>query len=214
MAQALGHIGDPIAVPELVWASAHPTNVDLRMCATAALAEIGGASVLAPLMEKARRAADSQDRHAAIAALGELGNPEAVPALREIARSEAPAAMRARSLSALWQIGLLRDDAVPRLLAALGRHEHWVHDDWILLQLAQRWDPRCAAALNRYAASSDILWFDRVRACALLLDRRALEPATLAALQIEADRPGRILAAELQRAMPPSDTYVTYASLH
>jgi hypothetical protein len=201
IAQALGRVGDPSAVPELVWASAHPTNIDLRMCATHALAEIGGKSVFRPLAYKAIRATAFQDRRAAIAALGDLGRVEA-----EIARNDASPALRRRALSALWQIGLLRGEARPRLLAALGRHEHWVRDDWILRQIAQRWAGRSAVAVNRFAAGADALWSHRLQACAILLVRHALRRETIGALE-QSNRTSRILAAELKRAQPAGGLY-------
>ncbi len=202
MAQALGHIGDRTAVPELLWASTHPTNVDLRMCARHALAEIGDEQAVAPLIEQARTASDEQDRMAAISALGELGFSSAEGALRAVARGDSSPAIRARALDALWQLNLLRGDSASRLIHTLGRHGHWVSDAWILRQLAERWDERCIEPLNRFASSADTFFPDRVQACALLLTHVALHPATLAVIEESGNRSDRLLAEELRHAVP------------
>ena len=149
ISQALGKLADPAAVPALIEAAQHPSNVDLRVCATHSLGQIGNDSAISFLAGRsADRSLGEGDRSVAISALGEIGSPLAVPVLKEIASSDARPMLRSFAASAIRQIGLLQGDAEKNLLSALGDNSDWIQDDWTLRQLHHRWSNCIAAGLN------------------------------------------------------------------
>jgi HEAT repeat protein len=176
IAQSLGAIGDSNAVPALLQAIHHPRNLDLRVCATHALAEIGDARAVGPLIAKAENAGlPEDDRVSAMLGLGHLAHSEAAPALHRIAASDSDERFRTIAAAALRQIELMQNiDPVPALAEELNSPAHWVQRAWLIQKLGEKWDSRAAEALNRFLRRSDGWTSDRIRATALLLHRRCL----------------------------------------
>lgn len=82
ISQALGKLADPAAVPALIEAAQHRSNVDLRVCATHSLGQIGDAGAISFLeWRSVDRSASEGDRTVAISALGEIGSVRAMPEL-------------------------------------------------------------------------------------------------------------------------------------
>ena len=201
IAHALGQIGDATCVPALSKAISHSRNVDLRVCATQALTEIGGEEALAPLLKKVTRPNLSKaDYMGTIFALGELGLPGALPVLRAIAKRNTDARIRELAESAVAQIELLDgEDVVPKLLAALDNDSDWIHDRWIFDELDKRWDDRGASALNDYLARGKNIRTDNlIQAAALLIHHQGLMPSTTEALARSSQRHKRWLARLVQ----------------
>lgn len=176
MAQSLGAIGDSNAVPALLQAIHHPRNLDLRVCATHALAEIDDVRAVAPLIAKAENVKlREDDRVSAIMALGDLARPEAIPSLRRIAAGDPDERYRTIATAALRQIEWMQaNDPVPMLAEALHSPAHWIRRAWLIQKLGEKWDSRVAEALNRFLRRSDGWSSDRIQATALLLHRRAM----------------------------------------
>ena len=78
-ALALGDVGDPRAVPDLVQSLGDPQDV-VRQAAAHSLGKIGAKEAVEPLLKSL---ADESDivRNAAVKALGLIGDPRALPAL-------------------------------------------------------------------------------------------------------------------------------------
>lgn len=196
ISQALGKLENPAAVPALIQAAQHRSNVDLRVCATHSLGQIGDESAISFLKTRSLdRSANQGDRGVAISALGEIGSPSALPTLEEIASSELRPILRSLAASAIRQIGLLQGDAETNLLAALGDNSDWIHDDWILARLHRQWSDRVAAGLNQFLREglqtrSPL----RFQVTALLTAKLALEPSTFESLTVSMDRENRWLA--------------------
>lgn len=196
MAQALGAIGDPGAVPALLEAIQHPRNLDLRVCATHALADIGDERAIAPLMAKAEnRELREDDRVSAMRALGDLARPEAAPVLRQIATSDPDERYRMIATAALRQIELMQaKDPVPALAEALNSPAYWIQRRWIIQKLGEHWDAQAAAALNQFVCRTDAWTTDRIQAAALLLHRNALDEEVTRLLAISDRKENRWLA--------------------
>ncbi|NQU12279.1 HEAT repeat domain-containing protein [bacterium] len=196
IAQSLGRVGSPEAVPALVQAIQHPRNLDLRVCATHALAEIGDGRALEPLELQARdRSLVSDDRVSAIIALGDLGFPRALPALRDLAANDPDERLRRLAAAAVRKIDILHAaDPVVELLAAWRDPTPWVAEEWVLRELGRRWDPRVADALNSFVLD-DRRSVNQVRAAALLLHHGALRAETTQALARSANQQHQWLAA-------------------
>ncbi len=196
MAQSLGAIGDSNAVPALLQAIHHPRNLDLRVCATHALAEIDDARAVAPLIAKAENLAlREDDRVSAIRALGDLARAEAVPALRRIAAGDADGRYRTIATAALRQIELMQaDDPVPGLAAALNSPAYWIQRRWLIQKLGEHWDSRSAAALNQFLRRHDGWTSDRIQATALLLHHDALESGLVSEFASSSEKQSRWLA--------------------
>jgi HEAT repeat protein len=181
MAQALGKLRDPAAVPALIDAAQHPRNVDLRVCATYSLGEIGGESAIEFLVERAADKSVSEgDRSVAISALGEIGSPRALSALEKIRSTSHDAMLRSIAASAIHQIKLLQANAVENLLGAIGDNSDWIQDDWILAQLQRRWSERAAGGLNEILRANDKLSRGlKLEITALLTAQESVERETL-----------------------------------
>jgi HEAT repeat protein len=194
IAQSLGAIGDAAAVPALLEAIHHPRNLDLRVCATHALAQIGDARAVAPLLAKVKnRNLREDDRVSALLALGDLGLPEALPVLQEIAGNDPDPQLRSLATASVRKIEMLRaPDPVTTLLGALDETPAWTSDEWVLNELAKRWDNRVATALNQYVLRNRA---GAIRAAALLLHHRALRAETNEALARSANKQHQWLAA-------------------
>jgi len=196
ISQALGKLENPAAVPALIQAAQHRSNVDLRVCATHSLGQIGDESAVAFLETRSLdRSANQGDRGVAISALGEIGSPRALPALQEIASSEPRPILRSLAASAIRQIELLQGDAETNLLAALGDNSDWIQDDRILARLHRQWSDRVAVGLNQFLREglqtrSPL----RFQVTALLTAKLALEPSTFQSLTVSVDRQNRWLA--------------------
>ena len=177
MAQSLGAIGDSNAVPALLEAIHHPRNLDLRVCATHALVEIGDVRAIEPLIAKAENSKlGEDDRVSAILALGDLAHPEAVPALQHIATTDPDQRFRTIAIAALRQIEVMQtNDPVPALAEELNSPGHWIQRAWLIQKLGERWDSRAAVALNNFLRRSDGWASDRIAATASLLYRHSLE---------------------------------------
>lgn len=193
MAQSLGAIGDSNAVPALLQAIHHPRNLDLRVCATHALAEINDASAVAPLIAKAENLKlREDDRVSAILALGDLARPEAAPALRCIAASDSDKRFCMVAVAALRQVELMQtNDPVPALAEDLNSPDRWIRRAWLIQKLGEKWDSRAAEALNRFLRRSDVRTSDRIQATALLLHRHSMNAdlvQELAASRVKVDR--------------------------
>jgi HEAT repeat protein len=196
ISQALGKLENPAAVPALIQAAQHRSNVDLRVCATHSLGQIGDESAL-PFLETRSldRSANQGDRGVAISALGEIGSPRALPTLEEIASSEPRPILRSLAASAIRQIELLQGDAETNLLAALGDNSDWIQDDWILARLHRQWSDRVAAGLNEFLRGAvETRRSLRFQITALLTAKQALKPAAIEALALSSDRDNRWLA--------------------
>jgi hypothetical protein len=184
IAQSLGKIGSSEAVPALVQAINHVQNLDLRVCATHALTDIGDPRAVQPLIEKAKDRSTLQDDYAsAIIALGDLGFPQALPALSEIVEHDPDRKIRAVALAAIRRIEIVQsDDPVAALLSALRKPVPWIHAEWILKELARRWEPRVADALNGYLSSGAHRAGHCIQVAALLIYHRAMRPWTIQVL--------------------------------
>ncbi|MFN2507898.1 MAG: HEAT repeat domain-containing protein [Chthoniobacterales bacterium] len=196
ISQALGKLENAAAVPALIQAAQHRSNVDLRVCATHSLGQIGDESAISFLLTRSLdRSANDGDRGVAISALGEIGSPSALPTLEEIAWSEPRPILRSLAHSAIRQIGLLEGDAETNLLGALGDNNDWIQDDWILARLHRQWSDRIAAGLNQFlreaAQRRSAL---RFQATALLTAKQALEASTFESLTLSSDRENHWLA--------------------
>lgn len=196
MAQSLGAIGDSNAVPALLQVIHHPRNLDLRVCATHALAEIDDARAVAPLLAKAENLAlREDDRVSAMRALGDLARPEAAPALLRIAAGDADERYRTIAAAALRQIELMQaDDPVPGLAAALNSPAYWIQRRWLIRNLGEHWDSRSAAALNQFLRRPDGWTSDRIQATALLLLHDALESGLVSEFASSSEKQSRWLA--------------------
>ena len=207
IAQAIGKVGDPAAIPALCQAMMHPSNRDLRLCATHALAEIGDVSAVQPLIEKAiRRDLPRDDYLAAIRALGDLGSPEALPTLQRLAASDSDEAVRQWATNAIAQIEMLRSaNAVAELTGALLGNERWVEHRWILRQLERRWDQRVADPLAAYIGRGGALPSENlVQATALLIHHRTLTPRSIELLSQSTDRRWRWMQKFVTGPPPPA----------
>lgn len=196
ISQALGKLADPAAVPALIEAAQHRSNVDLRVCATHSLGQIGDDGAISFLERRSvDRSVSEGDRTVAISALGEIGSVRAMPVLQEIASSETWAALRSFAASAIRQIELLQGDAASNLLGALGDNGDWIQDDWILAQLHRRWNGHIAAHLNEILrAPTETRCTPRVQIMALLSAKQAVEQTTIESLALSAGRQNRWLA--------------------
>lgn len=119
-AVALGEIGDPAAVPELV-RSIHPDArdrdvVDANRHAADALGALGAREAVPKLQELLSRSADGFTQVAAVDALGRIGDPAAVDTLVAVATGERAEPFTARK--ALLALGRIGD---PRASAAVLR---------------------------------------------------------------------------------------------
>ena len=221
IAQSLGAIGDSNAVPALLEAIHHPRNLDLRVCATHALAEIGDARAVGPLIAKAENVElREDDRVSAMLALGDLARPEAAPALQQIASSDLDKRFRMVAVAALRQIELMQsNDPVPALAVELNSPAHWIRRAWLIRKLGEKWDSRAAEALNRFLRRSDGWTSDRIQATALLLHRRSMDAdlvQELAASRVKEDRwiSRYALASEPKRNLDDDAANSTLASAH
>ena len=196
ISQALGKLENPAAVPALIQAAQHRSNVDLRVCATHSLGQIGDESAISFLETRSLdRSANQGDRGVAISALGEIGSPSALPTLEEIASSELRPILRSLAASAIRQIGLLQGDAETNLLGALGDNSDWIQDDWILARLHRQGSDRVAAGLNQFLREAVQTRSPlRFQVTALLTAKHALEASTFESLTLSADRQNRWLA--------------------
>ena len=177
ISQSLGAIGDSNAVPALLEAIHHPRNLDLRVCATHALAQIGDVRAIEPLIAKAEnQKLPEDDRVSAMLALGDLAHPEAVPALHCIATTDQDQRFRIIATAALQQIELMQtNDPVPALAEELNSPGHWIQRAWVIQKFGEKRDSRAAVALNNFLRRSDGWASDRIAATALLLYRHSLE---------------------------------------
>jgi len=196
ISQALGKLENAAAVPALIEAAQHRSNIDLRVCATHSLGQIGDESALSFLETRSLdRSVNQGDRSVAISALGEIGSPNALPTLQEIESSEPRPILRSLAASAIRQIELLQGDAETNLLGALGDNSDWIQDDWILAKLHRGWSERIAAALNEFLRGAVATRRPlRFQITALLTAKQELEPATIEALARSSDRDNRWLA--------------------
>jgi len=196
MAQSLGAMGDSNAVPALLEAIHHPRNLDLRVCATHALAQIGDPRAVEALAAKATNLdLWEDDRSSAVMALGELASPEAVPALKKIATTDKDGRFRVIAVAALRQIEIMQtNDPVPVLAAELNLPAHWIQRSWIIQKLGESWDARSAAALNSFLLRTDAWSSDRIQAAALLLNHHALATNSVQNLVLSKVKENRWLA--------------------
>ncbi len=203
IAQSLGALGSRAAVPALLGALNHPANLDLRVCATHALADIGDERAVPVLAQRAGdRSVTRDDYVSAIIALGDLGSAEGLPVLREIAAHDSDPQLRSLAAKAAGRVGMLTAaDPAAALLAKLNAEDDWNAHGWILGQLALRWDARVAEALNDYLGRDGQPPDCVVQAAALLLHHGALTADTSRALQT-AGRPKRWLAEYAQARVP------------
>lgn len=184
IAQSLGKLGSGEALPALIQAINHPQNLDLRVCATHALTDIGDPRAVQPLIEKAKDRSTLEDDYAsAITALGDLGFPQALQVLREIAEHDPDCRMRTIASAAIRRIEMVQsDDPAAALVSALENPVAWIYDEWILNALAKRWEPRVADALNVYLSSGAHLTHHRIQVTALLLYHGAMHSGTIRSL--------------------------------
>jgi hypothetical protein len=196
ISQALGKLADPAAVPALIEAAQHRSNVDLRFCATHSLGQIGDEGAIEFLERRSMdRSVSEGDRTSAISALGEIGSIRALPVLQEITSSETRPMLLSFATSAIRQIELLQGDAATNLLGALCDHSDWIQDDWILAQLHRRWNGQIAARLNEILrAHADTPRTPRSQIMALLRAKGAVEQTTIESLTLSAGRQNRWLA--------------------
>jgi HEAT repeat protein len=196
MAQALGKLRDPVAVPALINAAQHPRNVDLCACATHSLGEIGDESAVEFLAKRALNQAVSEgDRTVAISALGEIGSPRALSALQTISSTKQRPMLRSFAASAIYQIEMLQSNAEENLLSAVGDNSDWVQDDWILAQLHRRWNNHIVARLNEILRTKkEINPGLECQIAALLTAKESVENETVEFLQISSDKHDRWLA--------------------
>jgi HEAT repeat protein len=196
ISQALGKLGAAAAVPALVQAAQHPSNVDLRACATHSLGQIGDDRAVPFLAGRSvDRSLSKGDRSVAISALGGIGSPLALPVLKEIASGDTRPMLRSMAASAIRQIGLLQGDAERNLLSAIGDNSDWIKDDWILAQLHRRWSEHIAAGLNEILrARAEMPSALRLQITALLSAKQAVEQTTLDSLALSSEPESRWLA--------------------
>jgi HEAT repeat protein len=191
MAQALGKLRDPVAVPALINAAQHSRNVDLRACATHSLGEIGDEGAVEFL---AKRAADESvsegDRSVATSALGEIGSRRALPALQKIRSTTQRPILRPMAGSAIHQIELVPAHAVENLLSVIGDNS-----DWILSQLQRCWTESVAGRLNELLRAKDKLNSGlKLQVTALLAAKESVESDTRKVLQTSSAKEDRWLA--------------------
>jgi HEAT repeat protein len=211
ISQALGKLADPAAVPALIESAQHRSNVDLRVCATHSLGQIGGDGAISFLERRSvDRSVSQGDRTVAISALGEIGSVRAMPVLREIASSETRPMLRSFVASAIRQIELLQGDAATNLLGALGDNSDWIQDDWVLAQLHRRWNGHIAARLNEILrARADTRCTIRIQIMALLSAKQAVEQTTIESLALSDDRQDRWLSSHPK----PADVRLAQSNL-
>ncbi len=187
LAEALGEIGDPRAIPALVGAL-KDENERVRRAAAVALGRIGAPAV--PALIGALKDADREVRRAAAEALGRIGDREAVPALIG-ALKDADWEVRGAAAEALVRIGA---PAVPALVGALKDENGWVRGA-AAEALGRVGDPRAVPALVGALEDAEE-WVRRAAAGALgrIGDREAV-PALVGALE-DADWWVREAAAE------------------
>ena len=147
-------------MPALISAIVHPTNLDLRVCATLALGDIGDQRALEPLIS-AYRASGSL---ITLGSIAYLGDPRAAPFLESVARSTSDRMRKHAAEHGLLLLDLLgNDDPAGAFLAALPSLSQR-SQIWAIGHLVTMNDGRTIDALCRLA--SDTRRSDELRTCA------------------------------------------------
>lgn len=145
LAHNLGKLGDDRWVGQLIEASHHPTNLDLRVCATDALGDLSSTRAVDGLIDVYRRDLAAVS---ALESLGKIAEPSTLPFLRSVAAH--PRNQDERRI-ALWAIEcaqtMSEPDPVPALIqrvetSAGGRFL----DTWAVRKLVDRGDARAVSA--------------------------------------------------------------------
>jgi len=155
LAKSLGALGDDRFVPELVQATQHPSNMDLRVCATMALEQIQSPKTIDALISVYDRNAAATT---AIKALGKIAHPSALPFLQRVATNPRNETERKLANQAMERLELMASfDPIPDLLDLLQKSMHpEQHGDrhagqidvWSARKLAELADPRTISVLE------------------------------------------------------------------
>ncbi|MEX1089140.1 MAG: hypothetical protein WEC36_07940 [Phycisphaeraceae bacterium] len=168
LAHNLGKLGDDRWIGQLIEASRHPTNLDLRVCATDALGDLSSTRAIDGLIDVYRRDLAAVS---ALEALGTIAEPGTLPFLRSVAEHPRNKIEQQRALRAIERAQIMAQaDPVPALIrrvedSARGRFL----DDWAVRKLVHRGDDRAvsvfAQAIGRHNLSED----DQIMLAAALL---------------------------------------------
>ncbi len=158
LAHNLGKLGDERWVGQLGEASHHPTNLDLRVCATDALGDLSSTRAIDGLIDVYRRDLAALS---ALESLGKIAEPSTLPFLRSVAEHPRNRDERRVALRAIERAQIMTQvDPVPVLIRRVqdsvrGR----VVDDWAVRKLVDRGDARAvsifAQAIGRQNATED-----------------------------------------------------------
>lgn len=152
LAHSLGKLGDEQWVDDLLIAATQPENMDLRTCATIALADIASPRAVDALIELTR---EDPSRVFAVRALGETGDRRALEHLRRLLDESRRTPNRRTIEIAIERVELLSQahpwpDLVRRVEASADRGRI---DEWALRHLVRLNDPRSIEPLARQLAT-------------------------------------------------------------
>jgi HEAT repeat protein len=147
LAKSLGSLGDKRWTPLLIDATKHPSNIDLRVCATLALSELAPSDAVNALIDVYRRQAAPAS---AIIALGRIADTSALNFLQTVADSTEHEFERSLALRSIEQIEIMqRFDPVPSLIERVRRKSNNNSlDEWAVWKLADLEDMRGFEALT------------------------------------------------------------------
>jgi len=146
LAKSLGELGDSRWTGRLVQATQHPSNVDLRVCATIALEQLESPQAVEGLIAGYRRDVSPKT---ALQALGKIGHPAALPMLRDVVQHPRDAIEARLAKQAIERIELMqRDDPIPGLIERIKTATAGFVNPWAVRQLAERGDERAVSALR------------------------------------------------------------------
>lgn len=148
LAHSLGFLGDDRWVESLADATWHPTNVDLRGCATIALGELGSPKAVDALINAHRQQAIGSH---ALTVLGSIADPTALPYLHSVVQAPRNEFDQRTAADAIERIVLMQQkDPVAVLIDRVRRSaERGPLDAWAVRKLASLGDPRAAEVFQQ-----------------------------------------------------------------
>ena len=135
LAHALGFLGDKRWAGLLVNATKHPTNLDLRVCATIALGKLQSPDTVDALIDVYKGGAAPT---AALDALGKISHPAALDLLRSVVEQPRNDVERRSALRAIERIQIMQEPDVAMVLMQQIRTaaSRGVVDKWAVRKLA------------------------------------------------------------------------------
>jgi HEAT repeat protein len=207
-ARALGNVGDPCAVPQVVSVLRDPRSASSRrvvLAAARALGSLGGEEATRALLDLLAPQVDEELQEAAVRSLGEIGDDRVIPALlSRLEDDRSPRNVRLALVRAVGELGDLHaapvlrkligaSDSDPSLLPALAHAMARIQDTDAVLPLVDKLATLDSAIARKQVAYAVGILLDAGRETYSLLShedfaRDAAVSKTLAELQ-KAHRP-------------------------